>query len=107
MPKTKKTFDQSAYNKQYEKENYYRLNVVLPKDLRPVIDEAVSDSGMSKNAYIKNAILEKIEDSGTFTKEEAARVKEAATAAGVSKSQYIKTATLEKVEREEGAKNGS
>ena len=61
MPKTTKNFNQAEYTKQFQKENYYRLNVVLPKDLRPVIDDAVSKSGMSKNAFIKAAILEKIE----------------------------------------------
>lgn len=61
MPKVKKEFDKAAYNKQFEKDNYYRLNVVLPKDLRPVIDEAVARAGTSKNAFIKAAILEKIE----------------------------------------------
>ena len=48
------------YTKQFQKENYYRLNVVLPKDMRAVIDEAVKASGMSKNAFIKEAIIEKI-----------------------------------------------
>lgn len=61
MPKIEKTFNKSEYDKQFQKDNYYRLNVVLPKDLRTVIDEAVSRSGMSKNAYIKSAIMEKIE----------------------------------------------
>ena len=61
MPKINKEFNKAEYNKQYEKDNYYRLNVLLPKDLRPVIDEAVSRSGKSKNAFIKSAILEKIE----------------------------------------------
>lgn len=61
MPKVEKEFDQVAYNRQFEKEHYYRLNVVLPKELRPVIDNAVAKAGTSKNAYIKSAILEKIE----------------------------------------------
>lgn len=60
MPKMEKTFNQSEYTKQFQKENYYRLNVVLPKDMRAVIDEAVKASGMSKNAFIKEAIMEKL-----------------------------------------------
>ena len=44
MPKMEKTFNQSEYTKQFQKENYYRLNVVLPKDMRAVIDEAVKAS---------------------------------------------------------------
>ena len=61
MSKKEKNFNKAEYDKQFQKENYYRLNVVLPKDMRPVIDEAVSKSGMSKNAYIKEAIMQKIE----------------------------------------------
>lgn len=61
MPKVSKDFDRLKYNREYSKENYYRLNVVLPKELRLVIDEAVSRSGKSKNAFIKSAIMEKIE----------------------------------------------
>ena len=61
MPKIEKTFDQAEYTKKFQKENYYRLNVVLPKDMRSVIDEAVAKSGMSKNAFIREAIEEKIE----------------------------------------------
>lgn len=60
MPKMEKTFNKSEYDKQFQKENYYRLNVVLPKDMRAVIDEAVKASGMSKNAFIKEAIMEKL-----------------------------------------------
>ena len=61
MPKVEKNFNQAEYTKQFQKENYYRLNVVLPKELRSVIDEAVKNAGVSKNAFIKAAILEKIE----------------------------------------------
>ena len=64
MPKITKTFDQAAYTKQFQKEHYYRLNVVLPKDMRQTIDEAVKQSGMSKNAFIKSAIMEKLERDG-------------------------------------------
>ena len=60
MPKMEKTFNQSEYTKQFQKENYYRLNVVLPKSMRERIDNAVARSGKSKNAYIREAIEEKI-----------------------------------------------
>ena len=66
MSKKEKTFNQAEYTKQFQKEHYYRLNVVLPKDMRPIIDEAVSKSGMSKNAYIKEAIAQKIERDGNL-----------------------------------------
>lgn len=61
MPKIEKTFNKAEYDKQFQKEHYYRLNVVLPKELRAIIDAAVKQAGVSKNAFIKQAIMEKIE----------------------------------------------
>lgn len=61
MPKITKEFDKSEYDKRFQKDHYYRLNIVLPKELRTVIDDAVATSGKSKNAYIREAIQEKIE----------------------------------------------
>lgn len=60
MPKIEKKFNQAEYTREYQKENYYRLNVVLPKDMRERIDQAVARSGKSKNAYIREAIEEKM-----------------------------------------------
>lgn len=60
MKKNEKKFDKAKYDKEYQKANYYRLNVVLPKDMRERIDQAVARSGKSKNAYIREAIEEKM-----------------------------------------------
>ena len=60
MPKTEKNFNKTEYDKKYQKENYYRLNVVLPKSMRERIDQAAARSGKSKNAYIREAIEEKM-----------------------------------------------
>lgn len=61
MPKLTKEFDRVAYNRKYNEKNYFRVNLTLPIDFKSEFDEAVSKSGKSKNAYIKSAILEKIE----------------------------------------------
>ncbi len=61
MPKIEKNFNKAEYDKEFQKQNYYRLNVVLPKELRETIDEAVAKSGKSKNQYIREAVLEKLE----------------------------------------------
>lgn len=60
MKKTEKKFDKAKYDREYQRQNYYRLNVVLPKDMRERIDQAVARSGKSKNAYIREAIEEKM-----------------------------------------------
>lgn len=43
-------------NKEYQKEHYKRLNVVLKPELLEQINEAAADSGMSKNGWIVEAI---------------------------------------------------
>lgn len=40
----------------YEKENYYRISVVMRKEKRELIEEAAKAAGMSKNAFINSAI---------------------------------------------------
>lgn len=61
MPKSKKTFDKYEYDKQYCKENYYRMNIAMKKEMREIIDAAASKVGMSKNAFIIAAIKEKVD----------------------------------------------
>ena len=61
MPKVTKEFDKVAYNRQYNEKNYFRVNLTLPIDFKDQFDAAVKSAGVSKNAFIKAAILEKIE----------------------------------------------
>lgn len=62
MPKKEKTFNKAEYDKQFMRDNYYRLTVVLPKEMRAVIDEAASKAGVSKNGFVIDAIQEKIDN---------------------------------------------
>lgn len=43
-------------NKEYQKEHYKRLNVVLKPELWEQINQAAADEGMSKNGWIIEAI---------------------------------------------------
>ena len=57
----KKRFEGSgtrAYdrNKEYQKEHYKRLNIVLKPELLEQINQAAADEGMSKNGWIIEAI---------------------------------------------------
>ena len=47
-------------NKEYQKEHYKRLNVVLKPDLLEQINQAAKDAGQSKNSWIVDAILDKL-----------------------------------------------
>lgn len=59
-----KKFDKYEYSKAYHKEHYYRMNIAIPKDMRSMIDEASKEAGMSKNAWLKEAIMEKLARQG-------------------------------------------
>ena len=47
-------------NKEYQKEHYKRLNIVLKPELLEQINQAAKDAGMSKNGWIVDAILKKL-----------------------------------------------
>ena len=47
-------------NKEYQKEHYKRMNIVLKPDLLDQINQAAADAGMSKNGWIVDAISEKL-----------------------------------------------
>ena len=61
MDEKKKRFEGAgtkAYerNKEYQKEHYKRLNIVLKPELLEQINQAAADEGMSKNGWIVEAI---------------------------------------------------
>ena len=65
MAERKKYFEgagTAAYErkKAYEKEHYKRLNVVLKPELLEQINQAAKDAGQSKNGWIVDAILDKL-----------------------------------------------
>ena len=43
-------------NKEYQKEHYKRLNIVLKPELLEQINQAAADQGISKNGWIIEAI---------------------------------------------------
>ena len=47
-------------NKEYQKEHYKRLNIVLKRELLEQSNQAAGDAGMSKNGWIVDAILAKL-----------------------------------------------
>lgn len=61
MPKINKGFNQAEYNAEYHKKHYKNISVVLKLDEAAALDEAVKLAGVKRSAYIKSAILEKIE----------------------------------------------
>lgn len=53
----------SAYesNRRYQEKKYYRTNAVIPIELKPDFDKALELTGLSRNAFMIQALTEKID----------------------------------------------
>lgn len=60
MKKDEKKTDRLDYIKDYQKENYYRMTVLMPKEMRARIEEEAEKSGESKNGYVVKAIQDRL-----------------------------------------------
>lgn len=55
-------FDQIAYQDSYNKENYDRIYLRVPKGQKEIIRAVAKAAGKSVNEYINNAISEKMKE---------------------------------------------
>lgn len=61
MPRTKSgEFNQIAYQNEYNKMNYDRIEIKVPKGKKAVIKEAAQVAGQSVNEFINQAIDERM-----------------------------------------------
>ena len=61
MPRTKSgEFNQIAYQNEYNKMNYDRIEIKVPKGEMAVIKEAAKAAGQSVNEFINQAIDERM-----------------------------------------------
>lgn len=61
MPRTKSgEFNQIAYQNEYNKLNYDRIEIKVPKGKKVVIKEAATAAGQSVNEFINQAIDERM-----------------------------------------------
>lgn len=60
MPKLTKEFDQTKYIKQYQREHYKKMAVVCTIEEGTRIEQAAKAAGMTKSAYMKEAIFDRI-----------------------------------------------
>lgn len=61
MPRTKSgEFNQIAYQNEYNKMNYDRIEIKVPKGKKTVIKEAAKAAGQSVNEFINQAIDERM-----------------------------------------------
>lgn len=59
----KKKFDQKEYNKKYKKEHYKTVNTFMTFDLYDEIMDVVDASGMARSEWMRQAVIEKLEQS--------------------------------------------
>ena len=57
-------FDKKKYDSEYVRENYHRVSLLLPKEYKELLTDATMESGMSKNAFVKEAIDQKLKELG-------------------------------------------
>lgn len=58
---TEKKFDQIKYQNEYNKKNYDRMEIVMPKGKKAIIKEMAKASGQSMSEYINQAIEERMQ----------------------------------------------
>lgn len=65
MPRTKTgEFNQIAYQNEFNKRNYDRIEIKVPKGRKAVIKAAATVAGQSVNEFIAKAIDERMERDG-------------------------------------------
>ena len=51
------------YNQKYNKENYARISLMIPPEIKTEIQAAAEKAGKSMTAYIMDAVKKEMEDS--------------------------------------------
>jgi uncharacterized protein (DUF1778 family) len=65
MPRTKTgEFNQIAYQNEFNKRNYDRIEIKVPKGKKAVIQAAAMAAGQSVNEFISQAIDKRMESGG-------------------------------------------
>lgn len=62
MPKVKKEFNQIKYQNEFNKKNYDRMELIVPKGQKAVIKEKAAAAGQSVNEFVYSAVKEKMEE---------------------------------------------
>ena len=60
----KEEFNQIKYQNEYNKSNYDRVGIVMPKGRKDVIKKKAMAAGQSMNEYVNQAIEERMERDG-------------------------------------------
>ena len=61
MPKVTKEFNKAEYDKQFQRERYKKITAAFTKEEAAEVERAAEASGLTRSAYIKQAVFEKID----------------------------------------------
>ena len=61
MPKLTKEFDKAAYDKAFQRENYKKITAAFTKEEAQEVEAAAARAGLTRSAFIKEAVREKME----------------------------------------------
>ena len=61
MPKITKEFDKAAYDKAFQNEHYKKITAAFTKEEAQQVEAAAEAAGLTRSAYIKQAVREKME----------------------------------------------
>lgn len=61
MPKVNTKFNQAEYVQNYHREHYKKITAAFTKAEAEEVEAAAKRAGLTKSAYIKTAVFEKIE----------------------------------------------
>lgn len=61
MPKVNNNFNKAEYDQNYVKTHYKKFTSVFTIEEADHVEAAAKAAGMTKSAFIKNAVLEKLE----------------------------------------------
>lgn len=61
MPKVTKEFNKAEYDKQFQREHYKKITAAFTKAEAGELERAAEAVGLTRSAYIKQAVAEKID----------------------------------------------
>lgn len=101
MEETKKPFNKQEYDNKYIKNNYDRLNFVMPKGTKDRINQKAREEGTNASEYLRKVILDSLEASTERSKINIPDLAAYARSAKLTEEEYIKAAVLEKMQKQD------
>ena len=101
MEKEKKPFNKQEYDNDYIKNNYDRLNFVMPKGTKDRINQKAAEHGTSASEYLRKIILEALEGGMVQGKINVPDLAAYARSAKMTEEEYIIQAVKEKMQRQD------